>query len=219
MSDHGHYLGEHDRLGKGGALYEEVSRQILMIRHPDGIAAGKRIQALVQSPDLPVTIMDMLGIAPPDPMDVQGQSLLPLMTGEKRSLRPVAISGGYPHPVPWEGVGSMGALFDDHGWTSLTATGRDWALIDFPERERWELFNRAEDPGMTVNRLKQHPEQAEKLHKEVLRFLRRNKAPRWMQRLWRDGPDAIETPSPTDYMRLIRQRGMPAGAPLDGNVL
>jgi|GEM_PF-3753319 hypothetical protein len=72
---------------------------------------------------------------------------------------------------------------------------------------------------MTVNLLKQHPDQAEKLHNEVLRFLRRNKAPRWMQRLWRDGPDAIEALPPTDYMRLIRERGMPADTPLDGNVL
>ena len=218
MSDHGHYFGEHGQQSKTGPLYEEVSHQILMIRHPEGIGAGKRLQALVQSPDVTVTILDMLGIEPPEEMDVQGHSLLPLMTGQKRTVRPAAISGGYPFFIPRTGVSPHG-IYMTRGWTSLTATGREWALIDFPDRERWELYFLPDDVGMTNNLVEQHSDEAETLHQQVLRFLRRNRAPRWMQNLWRDGPDGIDPPEPSDYLKLVRQRGMPHATPLDGSVL
>ena len=218
MSDHGHYFGEHGLQSKTGPLYEEVSHQILMIRHPEGVGAGKRLQALVQSPDVTVTIMDMLGVEAPTEMDVQGESLLPLMTGKKRSVRHAAISGGYPFYIPQTGIGIQG-IFMNEGWTSLTATGKEYALIDFPDRNRWELYYLPDNIGMTNNIVKQHPAEAEKLHTEVLRFLRRNKAPRWMQKLWRDGPDAVERPAPDEWLKLVRQRGMPHATPLDGSVL
>ena len=218
MSDHGHYFGEHGLQSKTGPLYEEVSHQILMIHHPEGIGAGKRLQALVQSPDVTVTIMDMLGVEAPTEMDVQGESLLPLMTGDKRSVRRAAVSGGYPFYIPQTGVGIQG-IFMNEGWTSLTSTGKDYALIDFPDRDRWELYYLPDDIGMTNNIIKQHPAEAEKLHTETLRFLRRNKAPRWMQRLWRDGPDGVEVPPPDEWLKLVRQRGMPHSTPLDGSVL
>ena len=218
MSDHGHYFGEHGQQSKTGPLYEEVSHQILMIRHPEGIGAVKRLQAPVQSPDVTVTILDMLGIEPPEEMDVQGHSLLPLMTGQKRTVRPAAISGGYPFFIPRTGVSPHG-IYMTRGWTSLTATGREWALIDFPDRERWELYFLPDDVGMTNNLVEQHSDEAETLHQQVLRFLRRNRAPRWMQNLWRDGPDGIDPPEPSDYLKLVRQRGMPHATPLDGSVL
>ena len=105
------------------------------------------------------------------------------------------------------------------GWTSLTATGDEWALIDTPDRDRWELYYLPDDIGMTNNLVEQNPNEAEALHNEVLRFLSRNKAPHWMQQLWQNGPEDIEPPAPLDYLRLIRQRGMPHATPLDGSVL
>lgn len=53
---------------------------------------------------------------------------------------------------------------------------------------------------------------------EALCCLRRKMAPRRMQRLWRDDPDAVEVPTPTDYIRPVRRRSMRGGATLEGNV-
>ena len=62
--------------------------------------------------------------------------------------------------------------------------------------------------------------EAEKLHTELLRFLRRGKAPRWMQKLWRDGPDGIEAPEMNKFEMNVAARGRPlSSTPQDGNVV
>ena len=219
MSDHGHYFGEHDQQSKAGPLYEEVSHQFLMIRHPDGIAAGKRFQALVQPADFAPTILDALGIDVPEEMDIQGGSWLSLMRGEKRSLRPAAISGWNARFVD-DLDSPLGAGYDRTGWTPVTVTGREYALVDFPEPDRRALYHLPSDVGMTKNVIAAHPGEAEKLHTELLRFLRKNKAPRWMQRLWRDGPEGIEAPPKSQFEMHVDKRGRPlSSTPLDGNVV
>jgi len=219
MSDHGHYFGEHGLQSKTGPLYEEVSHQILMVRHPDGIGAGERIQSLVQSPDVAVTIMDMFGITPPKQMDVQGHSLLPLMTGKLDSVRNTAVSGGYPFFVPETGSDNNQGIFMNKGWTSLTATGPEWSLIDFPDRDLWELYYLPDDVGMTRNLIEDNPGEAERLHGHVIQFLEGNKAPNWMQNLWKNGPVGVEPPARDKFLELVRKKGMPHATPLDGSIL
>ena len=57
LTDHGHLFGEHDLEGKPGGqlgnLYETTTRVPMMMRHPDGLGAGKRIQGLAQPVDAP----------------------------------------------------------------------------------------------------------------------------------------------------------------------
>ena len=219
MSDHGHYFGEHDLQSKAGPLYLEVSRQFLMIRHPEGIAAGKRFQALVQPADFVPTILDALGIDVPDEMDLQGDSWLSLMRGDKRSLRRAAISGWNPRYID-DLDSPLAGGYDRTGWTPVTVTGRDFALLDFPEVDRRTLFHLPTDPGMNTDVIGDNSAEAEKLHTELLRFLRRGKAPRWMQKLWRDGPDGIEAPEMNKFEMNVAARGRPlSSTPQDGNVV
>jgi arylsulfatase A-like enzyme len=64
-SDHGHQLGEHGMTGKvpQGLWYELVDVP-LMIRRPDGIGAGKRVESFAQHHDIAPTVLGALGVAP-----------------------------------------------------------------------------------------------------------------------------------------------------------
>jgi len=92
VSDHGTHLGEHGRMSKGPpGLQEDVTRVPMIIRHPEDLGAGKRVNALVYNIDLVATILSALGIESPEPID--GIDLWPLATGEKRKIRDCLTSG------------------------------------------------------------------------------------------------------------------------------
>ncbi len=87
--------------------YEELVHIPMIIRMPGG-PSGKRVKSFVQSCDVAPTLCDWLGVRKGASMtfgdwdlpvagveDMQGESLLPLVTGEKEKLRDFAIAGYY----------------------------------------------------------------------------------------------------------------------------
>ncbi len=91
-SDHGTHLGEHGRMGKTPpGLQEDVTSTPMIVRHPTGKGAGKRIDALAYNVDLVATILSALGVEPPDPID--GMDLWPLVEGKRRKIRDCVTSG------------------------------------------------------------------------------------------------------------------------------
>jgi len=92
-TDHGFLLGEHDWWAKNRMpFYNEVAHIPLMIYHPalhqDG---GSHISALTQTIDLMPTFLELHGL--PVSRNVTGQSLLPLLTGQAKSIRSIALYG------------------------------------------------------------------------------------------------------------------------------
>ncbi len=103
-SDHGFNLGEHNVVGKiCGTLYDEETRVPLIVRHPRGWQAGRRLRDLAQPPDLMPTVLDFFKIARPS--SIQGTSLLPrLRTGRTKTKKPArrfAISAQRGQPITW----------------------------------------------------------------------------------------------------------------------
>jgi arylsulfatase A-like enzyme len=97
LSDHGEPLGYNEH-GHGIMRksrpwpYEELVHIPMVIRHPD-LEPG-RVSSFVQNTDIAPTILDFLGIKDPVAAEeMQGKSLLPLMTGEKEKVRDFAIAG------------------------------------------------------------------------------------------------------------------------------
>ncbi len=89
-TDHGHYLGEHDLFGKPGApIYGELARIPLLVRWPG--EAPRDVDALTASVDLHATIGDLFGATVEHP--THGRSLLPVIEGEARSVRELALFG------------------------------------------------------------------------------------------------------------------------------
>ena len=91
-SDHGHQLGEHGISGKLPAgMYNELNDCVLLIRHPQGIGAGQRSNALVQHHDLCTTVINFLGME--SPYELDGQDLMPIVQGQKTKVRDYATCG------------------------------------------------------------------------------------------------------------------------------
>lgn len=87
-ADHGEMMGSHGALTKG-RFYEESVRVPLVVRWPGHVKQG-RTKAPVQMMDVYPTIVEAVGgeLSP----GRFAKSVLPVATGEKESIRPVAIS-------------------------------------------------------------------------------------------------------------------------------
>lgn len=83
MSDHGDEFMEHKALDHGATLYEEQLHVVTMIRFP-GYTKRKDINTPVRTIDIFPTVFDALNID--GPTGVDGESLLPLLRGESKTL-------------------------------------------------------------------------------------------------------------------------------------
>lgn len=220
MSDHGHLFGDHDLQGKPtgplGKLYESTTRCPLMIRHPEGIGAGQRIEGIVQHPDILPTVLEALEI--PVPSTVQGTSIWPLIQGQTADSREYAISGRYSRLIDTGQETTLrrpdAADFDGTaGLTSpaepLTITTRDWAYIcpARPEEKR-ELYDLVNDPGQKNNVYEENPDVAARLHAYLIEFLEKSGASAARVDRYR-GLDTTPTPLISDETPLyvIEEKG------------
>jgi arylsulfatase A-like enzyme len=81
-SDQGFFLGEHGFFDKR-FMYEECQRMPLVMRLPTTIKAGSVTSALSMNVDFAPTFLDLAGI--PVPEDMQGESLLPILSGQGKT--------------------------------------------------------------------------------------------------------------------------------------
>jgi len=150
-TDHGDFYGEHGIIEKCRPWpYDILSHIPLLVRHPEGLARGKTVDAFTQTPDLMPTLLEALKV--PVPEHVQGESLLPLMTGDIDKHRDFAISG-------WHGGAQS---IRDERWSFIKGT--DGVVL---RETTMELYDRQADPGETNNLFGQHPDVAEKLNRQL----------------------------------------------------
>jgi arylsulfatase A-like enzyme len=156
VSDHGEELLDHGSALHGYTLYEEQLRIPLMIRHPE--LPARRISRLSRQVDVLPTLLELLGIAIPEP--VQGESLVPAMRAEQ--------SPDVGDEAPVFAEGSLRAVKT----VALDSYTRgDWKLIEtrVPEARK-QLFNLRNDPQERHDRLASEPEVAERMSVELQRF-------------------------------------------------
>ena len=145
-SDHGHQLGEHGVSGKiPAAMYSELMNSPLMIRHPQGIGAGKRSNALVQHQDICPTMLNFLGVSPLYELD--GKDLMPIVQGKRAKVRDYATCGY---------VLNVWACDDEH------------VLICRTTGDEAQLFDMGSDPEQRQNIAKGKPEVVKRLFDLVL---------------------------------------------------
>jgi arylsulfatase A-like enzyme len=93
LSDHGTNFGDNlwRVVGKPDwALLPGVMDLPLIVRTPDGAAAGRRLGGLRYNIDVSATVYDAAGVRPSQPID--GKSLLPLLRGDPGGNRPYVTS-------------------------------------------------------------------------------------------------------------------------------
>lgn len=90
-SDHGEWLGEHLRYGKGYPAHDCVSAVPLIIRCPAGMApAGRTIGEIVEAVDVLPTLLEYCAV--PIPRYLQGRSLVGLMDAPESPGRRSALT-------------------------------------------------------------------------------------------------------------------------------
>jgi arylsulfatase A-like enzyme len=193
-SDHGFYFGEHGQFGKrrfrwadnltiedgfkkGRALaegftyrsplHQELTRVPLMIYLPGG--KGGRLTGLVSLPDLFPTILDLVNVPLPEPV-------------EARSLAPMLVEGakvGHDFVVtsaPFDAVGDLSKTVDDKGRETIeispsTITDGTWDLLYAVHGAEIELYRTVEDPGHMKNVFGENRGIAEALHRKFVAWL------------------------------------------------
>ena len=130
-SDQGFFLGEHGWFDKR-FMYEESFRTPLLMRLPGGKKGD--IPQLVQNIDYAPTFLELAGV--PIPADIQGESLLPLLKGERpENWRNSLYYHYYEYPAE-HSVKRHYGVRDDR-----------YKLIHFyNDIDVWELYDLQEDP-------------------------------------------------------------------------
>ena len=132
-SDQGFYLGEHGWFDKR-FIYNESFKTPLMIRWPNQIKAGITNDEMAQNLDFAQTFLEAAGIAAPE--DMQGQSLVPLLTGSDSQWSRESV---YYHYYEYPGVH---AVKRHYGIVS-----KKFKLVHFYfDVDEWELYDREKDP-------------------------------------------------------------------------
>jgi arylsulfatase A-like enzyme len=132
-SDHGEEFGEHGFVGwHSHSLHDELLRVPLVVKLPGSRLAGRAVADQVRGIDLAPTILDELGIAPPDAFE--GASVGPLMESDA----PLA---------PRASVGRQDVVATDEAWSLRTP---EWKWI------RGRLYQLSADPGETVDVASRH---------------------------------------------------------------
>ena len=156
-SDHGYFLGDHGWYDKR-FMYEQALRIPLIIRFPPSGSAGHVSAELTMNIDYASTILDAAGIEPPE--TCQGESLLPLVRGERPDDWRDAVYYHY-YENSWElqgkGDDAMAepyAYFTPHriGPHRGVRTDRYKLIEYYGEGDYWELFDLELDPKELVNR-------------------------------------------------------------------
>ncbi|MEH6680803.1 MAG: sulfatase [Sediminicola sp.] len=137
-SDQGFYLGEHGWFDKR-FMYNESFRTPLLIKWPNVIRPGITESEMVQNLDFAETILDMAQVEIPS--DMQGESLMPLLTGNRSKWdREDVYYHYYEYPA--------GHMVKRH----YGMANKEYKLIHFYyDVDEWELYDRSKDPQELKN--------------------------------------------------------------------
>jgi tetratricopeptide (TPR) repeat protein len=161
-SDHGEGRGEHEESTHSMLVYNTTLHVPLVIKPPGPHSgqgtSGLRVKSRVGTIDVLPTVLDFLGLEPPD--DIQGQSLRsfvgnPTAAAEETSRHPVYAETLSPRIT--RNWGELRALFLD-----------DYKYIHGP---RPELFNLALDPREINNLVDQEAELARSMRQKLTSYL------------------------------------------------
>ncbi|MFH6602144.1 sulfatase [Maribacter algicola] len=137
-SDQGFYLGEHGWFDKR-FMYNESFKTPLLIKWPNVIKPGITEDEMVQNLDFAQTFLEMAETTAP--ADMQGESLLPLLKGDKKGWTRDAVYYHY-YEYPAEH-----AVKRHYG-----IANKAYKIIHFyHDTDEWELYDLKQDPNEMRN--------------------------------------------------------------------
>jgi arylsulfatase A-like enzyme len=147
LSDHGHLLGEHGYTGKSKrALWPELTDIAYLVRHPEGKRAGETSDYYASTHDVSPTILSMLGVNPPVPM--QGQDLSVLFNGKD------------PEPR-----NHFASAYGDHVW----CRDEEHSMFCRIDKTDFKLYNLRTDKDQIKNIAADQPDIADQMFEDYVR--------------------------------------------------
>ena len=159
-ADHGEGLEEHGEKTHAIFIYDSTLHVPLILRYPEKLPAGKRIEEFVRTLDIMPTVLSLAGI--PIPSACTGVDLTQVIQGTKENLELMLYCESlYPQI--------------NHGWSPLEGIRtRDWKYIKAPKPELYhlvqdagELDNLVDQPASAATR--QTPRQQWQMRLEELK--------------------------------------------------
>ncbi|MDI6829016.1 MAG: sulfatase [Armatimonadota bacterium] len=118
-TDHGHSIGDNNYIGKRGYPSDRAVFDVpLIIRHPEGIGAGRRSDIFVNHTDISAFILEAAGVKIPEGLD--GISFWKAALGEDKPIRDHVT-------VAW---GTAFTVIDDNWWLNIKIDGTGAFLYD-----------------------------------------------------------------------------------------
>ena len=144
--------------GRKMEVFEGGTRVPWIVRWPASVAAGQVVEQPITGLDLFPTMLAAAGLPPPPDRLLDGDSLLPLLTGEEMVPQ---------RPVWYFQIGVLRAVrsgrFKYHDVHRLSyGNPMDWPLAPFVSKGPW-LFDLARDPSESYDVSDRHPEVARRL--------------------------------------------------------
>ncbi len=153
FTDHGEMAGKHGNWSKVSLLEDSV-RIPLLVRWPGVSKPGVEIHEPVSMVDLYPTFLDIAGTQLPEPLQLRGHSLTPLLEGNNDAFAGEHVFGE----------------FEGEGWNHPRAFIRegDWKYVHNHEGD-YRLYNLADDPDELKNLAEDsvHAERIEKLRAKM----------------------------------------------------
>jgi len=193
VGDHGESLGEHHESAHGFFIYDATVSVPLIIRIPSAELRGKTVAAQVRNIDLMPTLCELLGL--PEPGDVQGKSLLPLIAGRNAGPEREAYSESY-YPRY------------HYGWSELKSLRT--SRYKFIQAPRPELYDLSLDPREQSNIFGRESSLAERFARDLEKL--ENKLSR--KGIADKGPQELDDDSREKLMALGYIGGFTSGARL-----
>lgn len=163
-SDNGSLFDNGPLRANKGHLYEGGIRVPWTVRWPGKITPGSRSEVPVISTDVFPTLLEVAGLKPLSGVPQDGESLLPLLTGQG-DLKRTSLFFHYPNYAFHKGNRLGGAI----------RKGR-YKLIRFYDDESVELYDLESDLGEKNNLADVEPEKARELKGELDRWLEKSGA-------------------------------------------
>lgn len=139
-SDQGFYLGEHGWFDKR-FMYDESFKTPFLVRYPGLTRPGTTVSQLAMNIDWAPTLLAIAGLK--TPAEMQGKSLLPLLTPQTATLpwRDEVYYHYYEFPLPHRVSPHFG-----------TRTNRYKLIRFYGPHDAWELYDLQHDPHELKNR-------------------------------------------------------------------
>ena len=153
-----------------GAAHEGGIREPMIVYWPEVTAPRSECDKYLIIEDFFPTILEMAQIKRHHTVQhIDGVSFVPLLKGTGNSSKKRSLYWNFPN-----GWGKPGPGFG----SSCTIRKGDWKLIYYYGTQEKELFNIAEDISEKQNLVKEYPDMARKLSKELSVYLRQKKVQR-----------------------------------------